>query len=722
MSKKFSRENLPFVWGAQYYRAPTPEPNYWQADLAKAAAIGMKDLKFWAQWRVSSQVEGEYYFDDLDRLMDLAGERDFRVTINVIYDGLPQWVQRKWPDCLMLLPSGQPVTPYAGAARQTGGWPGPCLNHPGAREARQDFARVCVERYREHPAMFMWDMWNEPEQCAPHRSPDEKTLTCYCPVCQGLFKEWLADRYGDIERLNQVWGRYYHSFEDIETPISVRCLTNMVDWRLFMLDTVTGESAWRVQLARELDPNHAVYTHVVPTIGQAGWGFNQITCVDDFALADQVDIFAGTVNRIPVMPVKVTSAAAGKVCYNVESHLNSGNTSYHPRPLTLEKLKKEFLMQIGCGIRGFMFWQLHAETIGLESPAWGLLDTGGNPRAAYHSAGKFYEVVGPHFDALMSAPPPQPKVGVLFTAANEIFQWCMGRMGDFGKDVVGWTELLFWNSLPVRYVPASRISDEGLADLEALIVPEAYCMMQAEADAILRWVRAGGLLVTESHLAGYNFTTGRHAGPLPGAGFAEALGVREIEASGDSPETERVCNDQPAEGMQQDVIVAAGGKFRPEHTSIVLADGTASVGYKRQAGLDAPDAEVLARFRNGMPVLVSKSVGEGGVIYGGTNFGQVVMNDGAAVGKLLAERIAARTAAPAGATVTGDGLAHLDVIEPAEGAKMYVVIGEGEAAEITWSADTSLRGAFSGIQLTPTDGKVTCQTQGEYAELFTPVE
>ncbi|KKL12287.1 hypothetical protein LCGC14_2537240, partial [marine sediment metagenome] len=64
-------------------------------------------------------------------------------------------------------------------------------------------------------------------------------------------------------------------------------------------------------------------------------------------------------------------AAAGKVCYNVESHLNSGNTSYHPRPLTLEKLQKEFLMQIGCGIRGFMFWQLHAETIGLESPAWG---------------------------------------------------------------------------------------------------------------------------------------------------------------------------------------------------------------------------------------------------------------------------------------------------------------------------------------------------------------
>ena len=723
MSEKWSRENLPFIWGAQYYRAPTPEENYWRADLEKAAAIGMTDLKLWAQWRVSSPAEGEYFFDDLDRLMDLAGERGFRVTINVIYDVLPQWVGAKWPDCLMVTASGAPVRPFAGAARQVGGWPGPCLNHPGALEARRDFTRAVVERYRGHPAMFMWDMWNEPEQCAPHRAPDEKTLTCYCPVCVGLFKQWLAAKYGDIEKLNQVWGRYYRSFDDVEVPISVRCLTNMVDWRLFMLDTVTRESAWRVALAGELDTEHPVYTHVVPTIAMAGWGFNQITCTDDFALGEQGDLFAGTVNRFPVMPVKVTSAADGRVCYNVESHLNSGNTAHHPRPLTLEKLKKEFLIQIGCGIRGFMFWQFHAESIGLESPAWGLVDCGGHPRGAYHSAGKFHQAVGPHFEAIMSAPPPAPAVGIYLAAANEIFQWCIGRMGDAGDNVTGWTELMFWNSLPVRYVPTARVTDEYLARLKVLILPQAYCMSQDEADAIVRWVRAGGLLVAEAHTAGYNFTTGRHAGPLPGAGLAEALGVREIEAWGDAPETARAGRGRPAEGMQQDVIVAAGGKFRPGLVAIRLeGSGEISFGFKRQAGIEAADAEVLGRYLNGMPALIHKPLGSGAVLYGGSNFGQVAGGDGAAIARLIVGKIRELVPPTAGVEVSGEGRAHLDVLAARDGA-MYILIGEeNKPAQVSWSAGVPLRGAFSGTELTPTKGRATCTTEGDFAELFTPVE
>ena len=723
MSNTWDRHNLPFIWGAQYYRAPTPEPEHWQADMALAKDIGMTDLKFWVQWRVSSPAEGEYWFDDIDRLMDLAADKGFRATLNVIYDVLPQWVLAKHPDCLMVTQSGRPVRLIAGASRQVGGYPGPCLNHPGARDIRRDFTRAVVERYRGHPAMFMWDVWNEPEQCAPHRAPNVETLTCYCPVCVAGFRDWLVRKYGDIERLNKVWGRYYRTFEDVEVPLSVQGLTNMVDWRLFMLDTVTEEAAWRVDLAKRLDDDHPVYTHVVPTVAMAGWGFNQITCTDDFALGAQGDVFAGTVNRFPVMPVKVMSASGDKVCYNVESHLNGGNTAYHPRPLSPERLNKDFLVQIGQGIRGFMFWQFHAESIGLESPAWGLTDAGGHPRRAYESAGKFHRAVGPLFETIMRTPPPEAKVGIYLGAANEIFQWCIGRMGDAGKNLLGYTELMFWNSIPCRYVPSAAMTDEGLSGYEALILPEAYCMSRPEADAIARWVEAGGLLVAEAHTAGYNFTTGRHEGPMPGVGLAERFGLRELEPHA-QPAAAATAGDRPAEGIQQDVIVAMGGKFRPDLVAIRLTEGDElTFGYKRCAGLEVDPQYVLARYLNGTPAVALVPVGAGAVLYGGSNFGQVALSDGAAIGRLIVERIADKAPPPCQVQVSGDGRAHLDLLLGPDGAPMYVALNDGDTpCGVSWATDRPLRGVLTGAELTPADGRVTCQMQGDFADLFVPRE
>ncbi len=81
-----SDTTLPFIFGAQYYRAPTPESACWETDLGRMRDLGFNHIKFWAQWRWSHRSENEFYFDDLDRLMDLAHKNGLAVTINTIFE------------------------------------------------------------------------------------------------------------------------------------------------------------------------------------------------------------------------------------------------------------------------------------------------------------------------------------------------------------------------------------------------------------------------------------------------------------------------------------------------------------------------------------------------------------------------------------------------------------------------------------------------------------
>lgn len=91
-------QSFPFVFGSQYYRAPTPEPQCWEMDLRKMRQMGMNSVKFWIQWRWSHRLNDRFIFEDVDRLMDLALENGLQVTLNTIFDIAPHWLYAKYQD------------------------------------------------------------------------------------------------------------------------------------------------------------------------------------------------------------------------------------------------------------------------------------------------------------------------------------------------------------------------------------------------------------------------------------------------------------------------------------------------------------------------------------------------------------------------------------------------------------------------------------------------
>jgi beta-galactosidase len=689
----------PVILGSQYYRAPTPEPECWEADLAHIREIGFNAVKFFVQWRWSHRAPDRYYFDDLDALMNIAHRNELAVTLNTLTDMSPLWLFERHPDAKQINASGQVIEPYTVSHRAIGGHPGPCYNHPGALEDRQRFLAQVIDHFRDHPAMSMWDMWNEPEQSFQARVPDLRTLTCYCPHCRGAFAEWLRGKYGNLDRLNAVWGRCYEAWEQVELPYTGGGITDFVDWREFHLDTMTAEARWRLDMARERDPNHTVYLHVVPNTMAV---FSSITGVDDFALARHCDVFAASMNASPSTISQVVSAGQGRVCYNVESHVNFGSIGMHQRILGLQDLLSDWLPQVGLGVKGFLFWQFRSEVLGAESPAWGVVKLDGSERPVTRAVREFISAVQPHAEALREAFPAPPEIGIWKSRKNEVFHFAAhNSLGSLIESVDSYVNALYWGNHRYRFVSDDMLAAGELQGLRFLIMPSCYYVTEAEAAALDAWVLAGGTLLCEAHLAGYNGATGRHSRSLPGCGLADSWGISEVDTTSSYhlrlAETQAFDGSVPAD-VQKALRDAAtsGGRFFP----IRLADGSYIWGANRYAILEGDEVRIEGSFDGTDACLMSKPVGEGRVIYCGTNLGEGAGRDASCLQRFVARQLADAGIAPTlSASPSAEATVHIDALEGPDGLSFIVAINRSDQPQsVTLDGDGRWRGLFTGAE------------------------
>jgi beta-galactosidase len=711
-------ERFPFLFGTQYYRAPTPDPTCWEQDFKSMQELGFNAVKFFVQWRWSHRAPGRFYFDDLDQVMDLAAQHGLRVTLNFILDVSPVWLFDVYPDAKQIDIHGNTIEPYAVSHRQIGGHPGPCYNHPGALAERQQFVAASVEHFKDHPALQMWDVWNEPELCFPQRTPDMNTLVCYCPHCARGFRDWVKAKYVTLDQLNAVWGRCYETWTQVELPRGNGTLTDFIDWREFHLDTMASEAAWRLQTVERLDPQHGRYLHVVPNSF-----FSAVTCADDFAMAEHCEVFAATMTGGPATCMHIISAGRGKVCYNVESHINHGCTDMHQPIVELAQLKRDLLPQFGMGIKGVLFWQYRSEVLGFESPAWGLVKTGGTPRPVTAAVREFWSTLKPISAKLRRAHPRPAEIGIWRSRKNEIFHFCaQGQVNNFNAALEAYIQTLYWDNLPFVLINDRMLAEGALDGLKLLILPNPYYLTQPEIDALDRWVQGGGVLLCEAHLAGYNGTTGRHSQQVPGGGLADAWGIHESDTTSPRHLRHTMQGDSDSGAVTEDVrkalkeFGAAAGEYFP----IQMTDGTLTWGAHRYATLEGNGLTPLGSFGAAAPCLARKDVGAGSVFYCGTNLGDAaVANHPTALQALV--RMAAQAA---GVKATGllaadiEGTVHLDILSEGDVPRFAVLINKADREQtVRLHGSGQWRGLFTGMTL-HLDGAGSVQLPAGFVEMF----
>jgi beta-galactosidase len=327
-----------FVYGTQYYRAPNPGPAEWARDLEQIRTLGFNTIKYWITWSWVHRPDDGLDLSETDRLMDLAEQHGLKVVLNIILENAPYWLDSWFPEARYRAHDGTVVRLNAAINTPGGGWPGLCLDNPSVRERAAVVLKGVAERYRRHPALMGYDVWNEPHLEPTWYYPDK--LFCYCDASVTRFREWLERRFQDLDTLNRVWARRYSTWDEVYPPTAFEMYPDMLDWKRFWLENLAAWLKWKVELVQSRDDRHPVMTHVA----SSGYlGTLPVNVWDEWLLSGSVAVFGTSsfpkwlMNNDPAIHSFhleiVRDAAQGKPFWQTELQGGHGRDIGHSRTL-----------------------------------------------------------------------------------------------------------------------------------------------------------------------------------------------------------------------------------------------------------------------------------------------------------------------------------------------------------------------------------------------------
>jgi beta-galactosidase GanA len=604
MRKLLSSEYIPF--GSQYYRAPSPARSEWERDLANFSAAGFNTIKFWVQWRWNNPREGEFAFDDIDQLMDIAHTRHLRVMLNTIVDVAPAWIYRKYPDVSMRTLDGRNIGPQVQPHRQIGGL-GVCFNHAPAMEHLFEFLRTSFRRYKDHPALEMWNVASEPELTSSmaelrlYAEDAEKIrdMLCYCDRCTTAFRSWLSVKYTRIEELNAAWKRNYADFSEVEVPVTRNSFNDMIDWRMFFVHTLDQHVRRRFTIAAEEDGGkhplmcHHVFIQGFPVTSTAS---------DPWNVGKYGDLHGITQMDDPAMCDILRSCAGGKPVISAEMLMLFGYTLDMPTPITMNDIKRYVFNGVAANLKGFIFWQYRPEVLAREAPSWGLTRLDGSSTPWLEAYAEVNRVIQKNATFLLDAAPRAAEVALLYSPENQVFGWAAtGNEKNVTDALLGVHQALYGANLVIDVLHPCTVSDAQLTRYKVIVVPFPYLLDASTCSALAGWVERGGTLIGESYFAGWNKEKGQHHTTVPGNGLDKVFCAHQVQVA------------PPDAVGRVEIIVAADLPH--------IRRGDRVIGALVQEELSPDGAEVLATFPTGEAAVTAGRHGKGVAILIGSYLG-----------------------------------------------------------------------------------------------------
>src|SRR5579883_1655528 len=190
----FPRQQLLTI-GVYYYPEAWPEEQ-WARDMDNIRHLGMEFVHMGEfAWYFEEPQEGQYNFDWLEKNIDLAAKDGLKVILCTPSAAPPVWLLQKHPEVLMVDAQGRRMQ---FGARANADW-----NSSVFRDYVAKIDTELAKRFGHDPRGWGWQIDNELGHYGRGFSYSEATAQ--------RFREWLKNRYGTIEKLNQAWGGSFWS-------------------------------------------------------------------------------------------------------------------------------------------------------------------------------------------------------------------------------------------------------------------------------------------------------------------------------------------------------------------------------------------------------------------------------------------------------------------------------------------------------------------------------
>jgi len=174
-----------------------------------------------------------------EALLERAEKASIAVNLLLSPHYFPNWGFEKWPEI--------------GGVR--GGFNSFDIDAPGPRQVEEAFLRGVIPRLKDRPGLHSVCLSNEPiYQDAPKSVYN-----------RGKWHDWLKQRHGTIERLNELWGAEYVSFDavPIQDSGNLKPRPALYDWVSFNNERFAGWHRWMADIIHEIAPDLPVHAKIM---------------------------------------------------------------------------------------------------------------------------------------------------------------------------------------------------------------------------------------------------------------------------------------------------------------------------------------------------------------------------------------------------------------------------------------------------------------------------
>ncbi len=462
--------------GAAYYPEHWPKER-WPDDIRLMREAGLTVVRMAEfAWSSMEAGAGKFNFDWLERAIDLLAVEGIATVLGTPTAAPPAWLVQKYPDLLAVDESGRHV--------QFGNRCHYCVNSPEFNAATQRIVKAMAQRFGDNPHVIGWQIDNEYNR------------VCYCERCQSLFRQYLQEKFGSLEALNEhwstsYWSQAYSAWEQIPIPNGYHNPGLMLEFKHFISEN------YRKFQRLQLD---ALHPHLKPGVWTThnfmGWydGFDHYTMAKDLDMASW-DWYVGSGHHDYLQSGAIHDLTRGFKCRNFWlMETQPGNVNWSPLNNVLDKGEARAMAwhAVAHGADAVLYWQWRSALGGQEQYHGTLVDQSGQPRPFYEEA----QQVGQEFKAvsdLLVGSDVKARVAMLNCYGS---RWSIGwqrHNNDF--DYVAHFNH-YYRSLAVRNMNVDVISaDEPLDGYKLVVAPALLILNEKRVTQLKEFVKNGGTLI-----------------------------------------------------------------------------------------------------------------------------------------------------------------------------------------------------------------------------------